>query len=211
MSGTTPQYWLEYTFTASENCSLKDLVTGTANALTKATSTVDNGKVLFLFKVLAEPKLIAVIQATDAAELESTLTDNPAPYFGQLVQVKCLPLRPYESFAKELLGVETSFQQTGEWAAPGQFYCVTVDIEYAGMTQEELFKIWKQEAIVALGVMEQGGAKLWKVATERKVLILVKMTTPDMLDNLFTAELPFFKQMGNQAHTTCKAIVPFQY
>ncbi|CAH1267278.1 Hypp3724 [Branchiostoma lanceolatum] len=93
MSGTTPQYWLEYTFTASENCSLKDLVTGTANALTTATSTVGNGKVLFLFKVL----------------------------------------------------------------------------------------------------------------------ILVKMTTPDMLDNLFTAELPFFKQIGNQAHTTCKAIVPFQY
>eukprot|EP00058_Branchiostoma_floridae_P012890 XP_002598378.1 hypothetical protein BRAFLDRAFT_128119 [Branchiostoma floridae] len=212
MSSTTPQYWLEYTFTASEQGpGLNDLVRGTADALTKATSTVDNGKVLFLFKVLAEPKLIAVVQANDAAELDAALTANPAPCFGQLVQVQCLPLRPYEAFAKEVLGVETSFQQTEEWASPpGQFYCVTVDVEYAGMTQEELYQIWKQEAMAALGVMEQRGAKLWKVVTERKVLLLLKMPTPDVLDNTFMMGLPLFKQMGNQTHTTCKPIVPFK-
>ncbi|XP_019621667.1 PREDICTED: uncharacterized protein LOC109467940 isoform X1 [Branchiostoma belcheri] len=211
MSDTTLQYFLEYTFTASDQCPLDGLVTGTVDALTQAMSNVENGKLLFLFKVLAEPKLIAVVQASDAAELDSALTKNPAPSIGQQVQVQCVPLRPYEAFAKEVLGVETSFQQTKEWAAgPGQFYWLTVDVEYMGMTQEELFGIWKQEAMAALGVMEQDGAKLWKVPTERKVIILAKMPTPDVLDNTFMAGLPMFNQMGNQTHIICKPVLPFK-
>ncbi|CAH1264111.1 Hypp2893 [Branchiostoma lanceolatum] len=137
MSNTTPQYFLEFTFTASAQNPLNELVTGTVNAVAQATKRVKNGRVLFLFKVLAEAKLIA------------------------------------------------------------------------GLTQEELFKIWKEEAIAGLAVMEQGGAKLWKVVSERKIQVLLKMPTPDLVDNTFTVGLPLFKQHGNQVHTTCKAVVPY--
>ncbi|XP_078671408.1 uncharacterized protein LOC144911404 [Branchiostoma floridae x Branchiostoma belcheri] len=207
MSTTTPQYFLEFSFTASEQTPLAELVTGTVNALAQATARVDNGKVLFLFKVLAEAKLIAVVQASDAAELESALS---VPCAGQLVRVQCLPLRPYEAFAREVLGVETTFRQNTKWASsPGQFYWLTVEVEYKSMTQEELFKIWKEEAIAALGVMEQGGVKLWKVVSERKVQILLKMPTPDLVDNTFMVGLPLFKQHGNQVRTSCKPVVPY--
>ncbi|XP_066279209.1 uncharacterized protein [Branchiostoma lanceolatum] len=207
MSTTTPQYFLEFTFTASEQNPLNELVTSTVNAVAQATKRVKNGRVLFLFKVLAEAKLIAVVQASDAAELESALA---VPCSSQLVQVRCTPLRPYEAFAKEVLGVETTVQQNVEWASsPGQFYWVTVEVEYKGLTQEELFEIWKEEAIAGLAVMEQGGAKLWKVVSERKIQVLLKMPNPDLVDDTFTVGLPLFKQHGNQVHTTCKAVVPY--
>ncbi len=76
-------------------------------------------------------------------------------------------------------------------------YHLEFTVEYgASMSQRDLFRIWSEEAKVALGAKAGGVVvDLWKVAGERKVFVIVNVTGPDMLDQILF-DLPIMVQMG---------------
>ena len=64
------------------------------------------------------------------------------------------------------------------------------------MTQPDLFSIWSKEAETALEAKKAGVVvDLWKCVGERRVIAIVNVDSPDILDQiLFT--LPIMKAMG---------------
>ncbi|GAB4234233.1 MAG: hypothetical protein Kow00121_62060 [Elainellaceae cyanobacterium] len=70
-------------------------------------------------------------------------------------------------------------------------------VEYpANMSQQDLFKIWTEEAEVALGAKKDGIVlDLWKCVGMRRVIAIVDVPSPDMLDQILL-DLPIMKQMG---------------
>lgn len=80
-------------------------------------------------------------------------------------------------------------------------------VEYAAdMTQRDLFKIWTEEAEVALGAKDTGVVvDLWKCVGERRVVAVVDVESPDVLDQiLFT--LPIMQQMGQHVDVKVTAL-----
>ncbi|CAH1263985.1 uncharacterized protein [Branchiostoma lanceolatum] len=206
-------YWLEYSFAGSEQTPLTDLIKGTVHALTKAMLQTDQGKVLFVFKVLAEPKIIVVIQSSTPTDLDTALTANPVPSLGRLVQVKCRPLRQYEAFASEVLGVEWAGPKTHEWSSSpteGFIYWIDMYIGYSGLKQQQLFDVWRKEAMLVLQTVGSGNAQLFKVLAERRVMMFLKASSPDMLDNVLY-KLPLIQHLGDQVQLVCKPVVPYTY
>jgi muconolactone D-isomerase len=76
-------------------------------------------------------------------------------------------------------------------------YHLDFNVEYGGeMSQQDLFRIWAEEAAVALGAKEQGVVvDLWKCVGTRRVIAIVDMDTPDALDQVLF-DLPIMKRMG---------------
>ena len=76
-------------------------------------------------------------------------------------------------------------------------YHVDFNVEYgAEMSQQDLFRIWAEEAVVALGAKGQGVVvDLWKCVGMRRVIAILDMETPDALDQVLL-DLPIMKQMG---------------
>ncbi len=70
-------------------------------------------------------------------------------------------------------------------------------VEYpANMEQKDLFKIWAEEADAALGAKAAGVVvDLWKAVGQRRVLAVVNVESPDMLDAILM-DLPIMKQHG---------------
>ena len=59
-----------------------------------------------------------------------------------------------------------------------------------------MFRIWGEEAVVALGAKEQGVVvDLWKCVGMRRVIAILDMETPDALDQVLL-DLPIMTQMG---------------
>ena len=86
-------------------------------------------------------------------------------------------------------------------------YHLTFTVEYAAaQSQQDLFRIWAEEADVALGAKEAGAVvDLWKVVGERKVVAIVNFDSPDALDaTLF--DLPIMKKHGQHVHVEVKAL-----
>ena len=78
-----------------------------------------------------------------------------------------------------------------------------VHIEYgADMTQQDLFRVWSQEAAAALGAKEAGVVvDLWKCVGQRRVIAVLDVESHDALDQaLFT--LPIMKAMGQHVQVT---------
>jgi len=72
---------------------------------------------------------------------------------------------------------------------------VTIDYS-AEMSQQDLFKIWAEEADTALGAKRDGVIiDLWKAVGQRKVFAILKVDSMDMLDRL-SFDLPIMKKMG---------------
>ncbi|RYH12121.1 muconolactone Delta-isomerase [Tropicimonas sp. IMCC6043] len=86
-------------------------------------------------------------------------------------------------------------------------YHLAFTVEYdAGMSQQDLFRIWAQEAEVALGAKAQGVVKdLWKVVGERRVYAVVEVESPDMLDQILF-DLPIMSQMGQHVDVQVKSL-----
>jgi muconolactone delta-isomerase len=76
-------------------------------------------------------------------------------------------------------------------------YHLDFHIEYAaGMSQQELFQIWAEEAEAALGAKKAGiVVDLWKCVGERRVIAIVDVPTPDTLDQILL-DLPIMKLLG---------------
>lgn len=72
----------------------------------------------------------------------------------------------------------------------------------ADMSQQDLFRIWTEEAKAALGAKEAGAVvDLWKVAGERRVIAILDLPGPDAVDQV-SLDLPIMQQMGQ--HVTIK-------
>ncbi|TPE49374.1 muconolactone Delta-isomerase [Amaricoccus solimangrovi] len=72
----------------------------------------------------------------------------------------------------------------------------------ADMSQQDLFRIWSEEAKVALDAKAKGAVvDLWKVAGERRVIAILDLPGPDVLDQI-SLDLPIMQQMGQ--HVTIK-------
>ena len=80
-------------------------------------------------------------------------------------------------------------------------------VEYgATMSQQDLFSTWSREAEAALGAKKAGVVvDLWKVAGERRVLVVVDVDSHDSLDEiLFT--LPIMVEMGQYVDIKVSAL-----
>ena len=80
-------------------------------------------------------------------------------------------------------------------------------VEYpADMQQADLFRIWAEEADVALGAKEAGVVvDLWKAVGERRVIAIVNVDGPDTLDQILL-DLPIMKQHGQHVHVDVTAL-----
>ena len=88
-------------------------------------------------------------------------------------------------------------------------YFIEIQLEYAGLTQEEFLALWLQEAHIGMRALERGSAKqLWKIVGERKV-ILVSILDADVLDKS-VLEMPLMKLMGNQVDLKVTALRPYE-
>lgn len=77
------------------------------------------------------------------------------------------------------------------------------NVEYPStMSQKELFAIWAEEAKAALGAKEGGiVVDLWKCVGQRRVIAVVDVESPDMLDQI-SLDLPIMQQHGQHIHIT---------
>ena len=76
----------------------------------------------------------------------------------------------------------------------------------AEMSQQDLFRIWAEEAGAALGAKEAGVVvDLWKAVGERKVFAVVNVESADMLDQI-SFDLPIMKQMGQHVDVKVTAV-----
>lgn len=76
-------------------------------------------------------------------------------------------------------------------------YHLDFQVEYAAnMSQQDVFSIWAEEAEAALGAKKQGiVVDLWKCVGMRRVIAIVDVSSPDMLDQILM-DLPIMKKMG---------------
>jgi muconolactone delta-isomerase len=76
-------------------------------------------------------------------------------------------------------------------------YHLDFHVEYPdNMTQQELFAVWSEEADAALGAKQQGVVvDLWKCVGTRRVIAIVDVPTPDVLDQILL-DLPIMKKNG---------------
>lgn len=80
-------------------------------------------------------------------------------------------------------------------------YLLDFQVEYpTSMTQKELFSIWAREADAALKAKEAGAVvDLWKCVGERRVVAVVNVDGPDILDQVLM-DLPIMKEHGQHVH-----------
>jgi muconolactone D-isomerase len=80
-------------------------------------------------------------------------------------------------------------------------YLLDFHVEYpATMKQKDLFAIWAKEADAALGAKTAGVVvDLWKCVGTRRVVAVVNVESPDMLDQILL-DLPIMKEHGQHVH-----------
>ncbi len=80
-------------------------------------------------------------------------------------------------------------------------YHLDFQVEYAAdMTQQDLLTIWKEEADTALAAKQKGIiVDLWKCVGMRRVIAIVDVPSPDLLDQILL-DLPIMKKMGQHVH-----------
>ncbi len=86
-------------------------------------------------------------------------------------------------------------------------YKLDFTVNYDGqMGQQGLFEVWAEEADAALGAKKAGiVVDLWKVVGERKVLAIVDVESPDMLDQILF-DLPIMQKMGHHVEVDVKSL-----
>jgi len=86
-------------------------------------------------------------------------------------------------------------------------YHVDFRVEYpASMSQKDLFSIWAREAEAALGAKKAGVVvDLWKCVGARRVIAIVKVDSPDTLDQILL-DLPIMKELGQHVSVEVTAL-----
>ncbi|WP_298934523.1 muconolactone Delta-isomerase family protein [uncultured Ruegeria sp.] len=86
-------------------------------------------------------------------------------------------------------------------------YKLDFTVEYdSTMAQQGLLGVWEEEAEAALGAKDAGVVKdLWKVVGERKVVAIVEVENPDVLDRILF-DLPIMQKMGHHVQVEVKSL-----
>ena len=86
-------------------------------------------------------------------------------------------------------------------------YHLDFNVSYgADMSQRDLFDIWSREADAAIGAKGAGVVvDLWKCVGERRVVAVVDVESPDMLDQILL-DLPIMKDMGQHVQVKVTAL-----
>ncbi|MEM1006137.1 MAG: muconolactone Delta-isomerase family protein [Pseudomonadota bacterium] len=86
-------------------------------------------------------------------------------------------------------------------------YRLDFTVEYdSGMQQQGLLGVWAEEAEAALGAKSAGVVlDLWKIVGERKVLAIVDVESPDVLDRILF-DLPIMQKMGHHVQVDVKSM-----
>ncbi|MDJ0800470.1 MAG: muconolactone Delta-isomerase family protein [Calothrix sp. MO_167.B12] len=90
-------------------------------------------------------------------------------------------------------------------------YHLDFRVEYSdSMSQQELFTIWEEEADTALGA-KQGGTvvDLWKCVGTRRVIAIVDVPTPDILDQILF-DLPIMQKMGQHVQVEVTSLRKYE-
>ena len=84
-------------------------------------------------------------------------------------------------------------------------------VEYsADMSQNDLFTIWSEEAVAALGAKEAGVVvDLWKAVGQRRVIAILDVTSLEMLDQILL-DLPIMKKMGQHVDVDVTALRTYE-
>ncbi|KAJ7365359.1 hypothetical protein OS493_005465 [Desmophyllum pertusum] len=171
-----------------------------------------------LWKICGENKMIGVLSVTSPGQLDICLAQLFKQQTADIkITTEVTPFRPYEDFAgtvsvrarEDLITTPiTPVTLTEE----GVYYFLWSRVEYMGMSQQDLLKIWTEEARNALEAKKVGGIlDLWKVVSERKVWVIIHANNPGDADEVGTFDLPILKKMGAQVYTDCKSIRPIKY
>ena len=90
-------------------------------------------------------------------------------------------------------------------------YHLDFRVEYSdNMSQQDLFTIWAEEADTALGA-KQGGTvvDLWKCVGTRRIIAIVDVPTPDILDQILF-DLPIMKKMGQHVQVEVTSLRKYE-
>jgi len=84
-------------------------------------------------------------------------------------------------------------------------------VEYAAdMSQNDLFTIWSEEAVAALGAKEAGVVvDLWKAVGQRRVIAIIDVTSLEMLDQILL-DLPIMQKMGQHVDVEVTALRTYE-
>ncbi len=90
-------------------------------------------------------------------------------------------------------------------------YHLDFRVEYpATMIQEELFAIWSEEADAAMEGKKAGIIlNLWKCVGTRRVIAIVDVESPDILDQIIM-DLPIVKKMGQYVNIEVTSLRPYE-
>jgi muconolactone delta-isomerase len=90
-------------------------------------------------------------------------------------------------------------------------YHLNFQVEYAAdMSQQDLFKVWAEEAEAALGAKKAGiVVDLWKCVGMRRVIAIVDAASPDQLDQILL-DLPIMQKMGQHVQVEVIALRPYE-
>lgn len=106
--------------------------------------------------------------------VESALSQLNSVY-GDHIEVSCTPLRSYENFACEVLGLEKSLTAPSSRrltsSMEGHLFWLTFKIGYSGLNATDLVNIWSKEATALLTLRNRGELELdlFKVVGQREV------------------------------------------
>ncbi|PFX24252.1 hypothetical protein AWC38_SpisGene11117 [Stylophora pistillata] len=139
----------------------------------KSSHTGEIWKIREIWKIPGEHKLIGVISVDSPGRLDSW-AESSWEHLVNGISTVFTPLRPYEDFAanvRDWLKEDVNISPEYCPSKSGLHYFLTFTVEYEGMTQEELFKVWIDEAKAALEAKKSGTIlDLWKVVAQRKVM-----------------------------------------
>ncbi|KAL9954991.1 hypothetical protein ACROYT_G042584 [Oculina patagonica] len=165
------------------------------------------------WKICGENKLIGVLSVDSPGELDTCFATLLKQQSSDVqITTEVTPFRPYEDFAgtcAERCGESLDTTPIESVTNDGLYYFISSRVEYMGMSQLDLLKIWTEEARTALEAKKKGSIlDLWKIIAERQVWVIVCMDSTEQADELLTFDLPILKKMGAQVYTKCKSIRP---
>ncbi|XP_065051448.1 uncharacterized protein LOC135681086 [Rhopilema esculentum] len=183
-----------------------------------ALAAKESGMVKEIWKIVGERKVLVVIESESPEKVDQLSFDLPImKEIGNQVKIEVTPIIPYYSFANflfENFGEEKSAKasDTGvDVAKEGIFYWLVFNIEYAGMSRDELLEAWVAEAKHVLETQEKvkDGLCVWKSVGKREVHVLIRVQRPDDLDAM-SLDLPIMRKIGNQVKIECKSVRPYK-
>ena len=90
-------------------------------------------------------------------------------------------------------------------------YHLDFRVEYSdSMSQKDVLTIWAEETEVALAA-KQGGTvvDIWKCVGTRRVIAIVDVPTPDILDQILF-DLPIMKKMGQHVQVEVTSLRKYE-